>query len=315
MDRKDKAKAAAKVLPGLMKSMEKCDLCARRCGVNRLKGEIGECGAGAVPVVFRYDAHHGEEPPISGEKGSGTIFFSHCNMSCVYCQNYTFSQSGEGREVSSRRLGEEMLDLQGMGCHNVNLVSPTHYAPFVVEAMQHACREGLNIPVVYNTGGYDSMEVIQALEGLVDIYLPDMRYSSDAMAVKYSNAPGYVANNRLIVKEMFRQVGNLKTRGNIAARGLVIRLLVLPEGISGTPETLDFIARFIGTEVPLSVMSQYYPTYKASRYKELSRRILPEEYLQVTEKLEKLGFKNGWVQPMGGGFDARFAGETFELNI
>ena len=159
------------------------------------------------------------------------------------------------------------------------------------------------------------MEVIQALDGLVDIYLPDMRYSSDAMAVKYSNAPGYVANNRLIVKEMLRQVGNLKTRGGIAVKGLVIRLLILPEGISGTTETLDFIARSIGTEVTLSVMSQYYPAYKASRYKELSRRILPEEYRQVTETLEKLGFKNGWVQPMRGGFDGRFAGETFELNL
>lgn len=315
MKRKEKIQTAGKVLPRLMKSLEECDLCVRKCGVNRLRGQKGFCKAGAEPVVYSYAPHHGEEPPLSGEKGSGTIFFSRCNMACVYCQNYTFSQSDAGKAVTSRELGSVMLELQEAGCHNINLVSPTPHVPRIVEALEGAFSGGLEIPVVYNTGGYDSPPLVRAIEGLVDIYLPDMRYSSDSMAEKYSSAPGYVSNNRAIVREMFRQVGNLKTRGGVALKGLIIRLLILPESISGTCDTLDFIAGELGREVYLSVMSQYYPAYKALSYKELSRRIDSGDYYTVMDKMEELTLRAGWVQPFGGEFDERFAGENFLPNI
>lgn len=316
MNIKEKLRAAERVLPVLERSMDRCRLCARRCGANRSRGEKGACGAaGEEPVVYSYSPHYGEEPPLSGDKGSGTIFFSHCGMKCVYCQNYRFSQEGAGREVAIGRLADMMMELADGGCHNINLVTPTHYAHMIVRALRIAWMRGLSVPVVYNTGGYDSMETIQLLEGLVDIYLPDMRYSSDEMARRYSGAPGYVSNNRLIVKEMYRQVGNLRLEKGVALKGLLIRLLVMPADISGTLDTLDFIAGSIGTGAALSVMSQYYPAYKAVREKELARRITPEEYRVVRERVDEHAFRNGWVQPQEGSFDGRFSGERFDLNV
>lgn len=315
MDVKTKLKKIDLILEGLLKSLEACDLCPRNCGVNRLKGEEGFCLSGADPVVFSASAHHGEEPPLSGKKGSGTIFFSRCNMRCVYCQNYTFSQASSGRCVSRGELEDIMLGLQEEGCHNINLVSPTHFTPKILEALKGAYEKGLEVPIVYNTGGYDSFSVIRSLEGIVDVYLPDMRYSRDAEAVKYSQAPGYVENNRRIVKEMERQVGKLKVTSSVATSGLIVRLLVLPGGISGTEETLRFIKKNLGSSVYLSVMSQYYPTYEASSFKELSRGITRREYDSVVEKLDELGFDAGWVQPLQGGFDEKFAGENFLQNL
>jgi len=309
--RENKVRIAEGILPDLLRSLEHCDLCFRKCGVNRLKGATGYCASGAEPEVYSYAPHHGEEPPLSGWNGSGTIFFSRCNMGCVYCQNYKFSQFDAGKKVSAADLGNTMLRLQDMGCHNINLVSPTHFVPKIVEALKYAYSDGLELPVVYNTGGFDSVSVIRSLEGLVDIYLPDMRYSSEINAEKYSDAPGYVANNRDLVKEMQRQVGDLEISDNVAHKGLIVRLLILPEGISGTTETLEFIRENLGKNVYLSVMNQYYPAYKALSCKELAYRIRREDYDPVIGKMRELGFHNGWVQPFEGGFDERFAGENF----
>ena len=315
MDREKKVKAAEKMLPELERSLESCDLCFRKCGVNRLKGEKGVCGSGAETEVYSYAPHHGEEPPLSGRGGSGTIFFSRCNMRCVYCQNHRFSQSGCGEKLSSRDLASVMLELQERGCHNINLVSPTHFVPGIVRALKCAWSEGLEAPVVYNTGGYDSPHIIRILEGLVDIYLPDMRYASDVMSEKYSAAPGYVANNRLLVREMHRQTPDMEISRHVAIRGLIIRLLILPNGISATAETLEFIAKTLGKNVYLSVMSQYYPAYNALSHKELSRRINQAEYLEVINKMRELSLENGWTQPFEGEFDPRFAGENLGGSI
>lgn len=292
--------------------MESCDLCARRCLVNRAHGETGFCRAPAEPVVYSYSEHLGEEPPLSGKMGSGTIFFSHCNMGCVYCQNFKFSHGAAGKKISAEGLSEIMLELQERGCHNINLVSPTHFAFVIVKALELAYKGGLNIPIVYNTGGYDAFRLIRLLEGIIDVYLPDMRYSSDEMAVKYSSAPGYVANNRLIVSEMLRQVGYLRTDDSgIAIKGLIIRLLALPNNVSGIPDTLDFIASKLGKDVHLSVMSQYYPAHNAPAHNDISRRIERSEFQVILEKLSDLHLFNGWIQPLDGDFDEKFAGENF----
>lgn len=310
-----KIMAIGHVLPELTKALASCDLCRRSCEVDRTKGENGFCRAGAEAVVYSFNAHHGEEPPISGTGGSGTIFFSHCSMGCVYCQNYQFSQTGAGKQVSALGLVEIMLELQKSGCHNINLVSPTHFVPPILAGLREAFSRGLKLPIVYNTGGYDSPHVIRALDGIVDVYLPDMRYSSDEMAEKFSMAPGYVANNRKIVKEMLRQAGELQLDGEIAVKGLIIRLLIMPNNVSGTLDTLDFIASELGTNVHLSVMSQYYPAYNARSDKSIMRRIYEREYDAVRVKMEKLGIHVGWIQPFEGDFDKRFAGETFLPNI
>ena len=315
MNVEHKLKIIDKILPGLKKSMEHCDLCPRKCGVNRVKGEKGFCRSGADPIVYSYAPHHGEEPPLSGYAGSGTIFFSNCNMGCVYCQNYQFSQTGSGKKITARELSSVMLELQGMGCHNINLVTPTHFVTPIVEALKYAYSDGLVLPIVYNTGGYDSLDAIKSLEDLIDIYMPDMRYSSDEMAEKYSCAPGYVGNNRALVKEMNRQVGVLEAERGIASKGLIIRLLILPGGISGTTDTLEFIARSIGKETYLSVMSQYYPAHKAVSCRELDHRINKRDYDAVTRRMDELGLDNGWLQPFGGGFDDSFAGENFTPNL
>ncbi len=232
-------------------------------------------------------------------------------MGCVYCQNYQFSQTGKHSELLPEELADVMLELEGKGCHNINFVSPTHVVPMIVEALDIAYERGLNIPLVYNTGAYDSLSVIKTLEGVIDIYLPDMRYASDTMAKRYSAATDYVKNNRAIVKEMARQVGVLKMRNGIAQEGLIIRLLILPNKISGTCDTLDFIRANIGKDVFLSVMSQYYPAHRANEYPELARRISVDEYNAVTRRMKDLGLENGWVQPINCNFDDSFAGENF----
>jgi len=307
---KDKLRATDRVLPELMRIAGECSLCARKCGVDRTRGEEGYCKVPFEPVVYSYSPHHGEEPPLSGDRGSGTIFFSRCSMSCVYCQNWQFSQISSGEKVSCEELAGMMMELQDRGCHNINFVTPTHFTPAIVKALSIAYKKGLRLPLVYNTGGYDSPEVIKLLEGVVDIYLPDMRYASDEMAGEYSDAPGYVENNRAIVKEMYRQAGPLELSGGVAKKGVIIRLLVLPGNISGTVETLEFLADEIGRNIYLSVMSQYYPAHKACEYKGLSRRITAGEYARVVDKVHELGFEEGWIQPFEGGFDERFAGEN-----
>lgn len=282
-------------------SLESCNICPRKCKVNRLKGQKGFCKTALKPKICSYFAHHGEEPPISGTRGSGAIFFSHCNMACCYCQNYKFSQAGEGREVESQDLANFMLQLQKEGCHNINLVTPTHIMPQILKALIIAIEKGLKIPLVYNTSGYELPETIKLLEGIVDVYLTDMRYADNDAAIKYSQAPGYPKYNQDSVKEMHRQVGIAKfDKQDIIQSGVIIRHLVLPEGISGTKKIMQFISGKISKEAYISLMSQYHPYYKAAGHKPINRLISYEEYLNAQAIMEKYGLHNGWTQESGG---------------
>lgn len=277
--------------------LNKCVICPHKCKVNRKSKERGFCNAGYNPVISSVIPHHGEEPPISGSRGSGTIFFSYCNMKCVYCQNYQISQEFEGIKCSISELAESMIKLQNSGCHNINFVSPTIWIPQIVKALFAARNNGLLVPTVFNTGGYDNPKIIKMLDGIIDIYMPDMRYSNDNMAGKYSMVEEYVRYNRQSVKEMYRQVGGLKLDSEgVAIKGLLIRLLVMPENIGGTKKTLDFIKNELSTDVYLSIMAQYHPTYKTSEYGKLNRGITAKEYLEVVKYAENRGFNSGWTQ-------------------
>lgn len=250
-----------------------------------------------MPAVYSYFTHSGEEPPISGTKGSGTIFFTHCTMRCVYCQNYSFSQLSDEKEVSTGDLAWIMLGLQNRGCHNINLVTPTHYVPQILEALLIAAKEGLDIPIVYNTSGYETVDTLRMLDGIIDIYLPDMRYGDDASAGKFSDAPDYVKFNRMAIAEMFRQVGGLEMGAEcIARKGIIIRHLVLPGGVSGTKAVFKFIAEEVSRDTYISLMSQYFPAHKACSIKELNRRITQQEYEEAVSLLSEYGLSNGWVQ-------------------
>ena len=302
----DKVKKVNKILAA---SLRKCSICPRNCRVDRQNGKRGYCRAGFNPAVYSYSAHHGEEPPLSGTKGSGTIFFSYCNMKCAYCQNYYFSQLDAGPEIGIEKLAAIMLSLQRRGCHNINLVSPTHFVPQIMRALEIALGEGLEIPIVYNSGGYDLADTIRLLDGIIDIYMPDMRYSDDEAAKKYSDAPDYVKHNRKVLSRMQQQVGDLVLNGNgIAKKGLIIRLLSLPKNISGTKESLRFIKDKISKNAYLSIMSQYYPTFKACDYKELSSALTREEYSNIVDEARLLGLNNGWVQEPPAESDNRFLG-------
>jgi len=278
--------------------LESCRVCPRECGVNRLKNDkLGFCRSGLNPVISSVSPHHGEEPPLSGTKGSGTIFFANCNLRCVYCQNYPISQMGNGEERSPGELACQMLWLQEQGCHNLNLVTPTHFMPQILKALDIARERGFKLPIVYNTSGYDSLESLRLLDGIVDIYLPDMRYSDDRTSLKYSIAPHYSEINRAAIKEMYRQVGNLVMDENgIAKRGLIIRHLILPCGLSGTERIMKFLAEEISKDVYISLMSQYFPAYKAGEHGEINRRITEKEYDAAYDIKMKYGLKNGWVQ-------------------
>jgi len=308
-----KQKAIDRVSDAVLKSLERCTLCPRRCASNRMRGRRGYCRAPFKPMVYSFAPHHGEEPVLSGKKGSGTIFFSNCTMQCVYCQNYIFSQLDAGEEVSIEELSRMMLDLEARGCHNINLVSPTQYVPQIILATGLAVGKGLTIPLVYNTGGYELVETLKLLEGIIDIYLPDMRYSESAMAEKYSDAPDYVRYNRDAVHEMHRQAGDLTLDGSgLAVQGLLVRLLVLPRNISGTVESLRFIASEVSTHTFISLMSQYHPTYKANHFAELSRGITPKEYDDTVAEAKRLGLHNGWIQEGPIELNERFFGPHIE---
>lgn len=272
-----------------------CDLCPHRCGVDRTSGGRGICGSGTQCIVASANIHRGEEPPISGIRGSGTIFFSRCTGSCIFCQNYPISQLGTGNPVTDESLGEMMLDLQAKGCHNINIVTPTHFAPSVAAGIRHAAACGLSIPLVYNTSGYERVEVIRELEGIVDIYLPDAKYADDDVARSVSGFRGYVAHNRAAIAEMHRQVGNLKMHRGIAWRGMLVRHMILPENMSGTPEVMRFLAG-VSPDLPVSVMDQYFPAYRAFEHSVLSRRITPAEYEAAIEAFHNAGLRNGFIQ-------------------
>ena len=291
----------------LFDALSCCAICPRKCKVNRLENKTGFCKAGKLAKVYSFLSHHGEEPPISGTKGSGTIFFSHCNMSCAYCQNYEFSQLGAGKEYTFEELAEVMLKLQGMGCHNINLVTPTHVLPQILKSLQLACGQGLNIPLVYNTSGYELSGVIKLLDGIIDIYLPDMRYADGAVSKKLSQAADYPRYNQEAVREMYRQVGTAEFDADgLIRRGLIIRHLVLPNRSSGTDKIMRFIAEEISKDTYISLMSQYLPYHKASGYPEISRRLKKEEYEEAKKILERYDLLNGWVQESYG--SERFAG-------
>lgn len=280
----------------LYNSLIKCEICPRKCRVNRFK-EVGFCRSGINIKVSEINPHFGEEPVITGKKGSGTIFFSNCTMSCVYCQNFQISQEGLGKEISIEELAEGMIRLQRLGCHNINLVTPTHFIPQILMSLVIACEKGLNIPIVYNTNGYDLIDTLKVLDGIVDIYLPDIKYSDNEKAILYSKAKDYVEISRKAIKEMYRQVGNLLINNEgIAERGLIVRHLVLPEDIAGTSSSLKFLAEEISPKVAISMMSQYTPLYKAYKIPPLNRYITEKEYENATKFLEVFGLQNGWVQ-------------------
>lgn len=281
----------------LNKLLEKCHLCPRKCLVNRLQDEKGFCGAGRRVVVSSYNLHFGEEPPISGYRGSGTIFFTHCNLRCCFCQNYPISQLGNGQEVDISELATMMTKLQKLGAHNINFVTPTHFVPPIVEALEVAVGEGLKIPLVYNSGGYDSVETLQLLDGIVDIYMPDAKYSSPETARRYSKADDYFEVNKKALLEMHRQVGDLKMdKEGIANRGLLIRHLVMPEDVAGSRKVLEFIAKNISQNTYMSIMAQYHPAHLAFEFPELSRRISKREYDAVLKMADELGLERGWRQ-------------------
>lgn len=277
--------------------LAECRLCPRNCGVNRLAGETGVCGAGALARVSSYNDHHGEEPPISGTNGSGTIFLTHCNLKCVFCQNYPISHLGNGTDATAERLAGMMLELQRRGCHNINFVTPTHYMPQIVAALDIAAGGGLVIPIVWNCGGYESLDAVRLLEGIVDIYMPDIKYSEEAPAVKLSRAPDYYEHATAAIREMHRQAGELEIDDDgIAVRGLLVRHLVLPGGLAGSRRSLKFIAREISPDTFISVMEQYFPAHRAAQVPEMGRRITAEEYDEVVDMVDEVGLSNGWIQ-------------------
>jgi len=281
-----------------------CDICPRQCQVNRLENEPGFCHSGHLPIVAVVCAHHGEEPAISGSRGSGTIFFGNCNMRCVYCQNYQISQNWKkqkSRQIDCQTLAESMLYLQDeLGCHNINFVSPSHFVPQLVSAVLEAVPLGLRVPLVYNTNGYDSVASLRELDGIISIYLPDLRYASDALARKFSHTLDYVTQARQAIKEMYRQVGNLIVDGvGLAQRGLIVRHLILPNGLAGSDESLIWLARELSPTVTVSLMSQYSPRHHAQRIPLLSRTISVAEYETVLRLLAEAGIENGWTQEIG----------------
>lgn len=281
-----------------------CTVCPKDCGNDRLKDEIAACYSGRLPIVSSYTAHFGEEPVLSGTGGTGNIFFGNCNLRCVYCQNYQISQTWKEQrknEVTHERLAEMMLELQHRGCHNIGFVSPTHFAPQTARAILIAAQQGLKIPIVYNTNAYDSVEVLKLLDGIVDIYLPDLKYADSEAGMQYSKVRDYATHARNAIKEMHRQMGSELVFGDdgLLKRGLLIRLLVLPNDIAGLEDNLRWIRDELGPKTAISLMAQYYATNKAAtddRYILLSRRISEREWFEAVSLLENLGMEEGFMQ-------------------
>jgi putative pyruvate formate lyase activating enzyme len=283
--------------------MDCCDLCAHCCEVDRLNGKLGVCKTGLRARVSSYGAHMGEEDPLRGRKGSGTIFFSSCNLQCQYCQNHDISQTDSGMEVTSQELATIMLKLQTDGCHNINFVSPSHVVPQILAALVFAVQDGLHIPLVYNTGGYDSLETLKILGGIIDIYMPDMKYANGDYAKKYSHALDYPRVNQAVVREMYHQVGNLQMdTDGLATCGLLVRHLVLPHNLAGTKQIVQFLAQEISKDTYLNLMAQYRPAYNSSCYPELNRRTTASEYSAAVDMAQEAGLTN---------LDARFIQALF----
>lgn len=276
----------------LFKILESCEICPRKCRINRKKEKSGFCKLGLLPEVSASHPHFGEESVLVGKYGSGTIFLTSCNLSCVYCQNYEISQFRIGKEVSFEELAKMMIELQNQGCHNINFVTPTPQVPQILKALSIAIEMGIKIPLVYNTNAYDSVEILKFLEGIFDIFLPDAKYSDNEIAQKYSLAKNYFEIMKAAIKEMHRQVGDLViNEEGIALKGLIVRHLVLPENLSGSEKIFEFLAKEISKDTFLNIMDQYYPTFRAFEFPELSRRITFEEYKKAIELAKKFGLR------------------------
>ncbi len=292
----------------LERLLARCTVCPRDCGNDRLRDEIAACYSGRLPVVSSYTPHFGEEPALSGKRGAGNIFFGNCNLRCVYCQNYQISQTWKEQkrnEVTHERLAEMMLELQAKGCHNIGFVSPTHFAPQMARSILIAAGNGLRLPIIYNTNAYDSVEVLRLLEGIVDVYLPDLKYAEDENGFVFSKVREYARVSRLAIGEMFRQMGAglAFDDDGLLKRGLVIRLLVLPNDMAGIAESLRWIREELSPRTAVSLMAQYYATNKAAtdpRYILLSRRISESEWCRAVEAVEEAGTHEGWLQEYDG---------------
>lgn len=280
--------------------LEKCLLCPRNCGVNREKGELGFCNSGKNVKVAKAYLHQWEEPCISGTKGSGTIFFSNCNLSCVFCQNHKISRDGLGKEISSKELSDLFLLQQKQGAHNINLVTPTHYVPQIIEAIKSSKSKGLNIPILYNTNSYENPATIKSLKGYVDVYLADLKYYKDQYAIKYSNAKDYFFHATKAIDEMYTQVGQVEfDHEGMIKRGLIIRHLMLPGLLFDSKKIIDYIYNSYGDSVFISLMNQYTPMYRASEYPEINKKIKPKHYDSIIEYCLGLGIKNAFIQDSG----------------
>jgi len=291
----------AKRLTRAEEILKSCTSCPRNCLVDRTNGELGTCQSGDQPIVSSYTPHFGEEPVLSGKNGAGNIFFGNCNLRCDYCQNFVISQNPKEEiknEVSVERLSDIMIEFQNLSCHNIGLVSPTHFAVPILKSIRLAIEKGLNLPIIYNTNGYDSVEILKLYKEVIDIYLPDFKYGNNDYGRRFSKVPYYFDKAKLAIKEMHDQVGSkLIYENGIVVRGIIIRHLVLPNGLSESEEVFKFISG-LDPNIYISVMAQYYPTNRASKNILLNRRISETEYVRVLALLEKYGLENGWIQEM-----------------
>lgn len=283
-----------------MQELEKCKICPHNCGINRLNGNIGRCKSNGNIKLAMASIHNFEEPCISGENGSGTVFFSNCNLNCVFCQNYKISQQGLGREISIEELAEIFIDEQNKNAENINLVTPTMYVYHIIEAIKIARNKGLKIPIVYNSNGYENVETIKKLKGYIDIYLPDLKYYDDDLAFKYSGVKNYFENATSAIKEMYNQVGSpVLDENGMMKKGLIIRHLVLPNNLQNSKDVLKWINDNIDKKVFVSVMAQYFPTNKAKDFPEINRKLTKEEYEEIENYLYSLDLDNGYIQELG----------------
>ncbi|MBU5270402.1 radical SAM protein [Clostridium cochlearium] len=277
--------------------LNQCRLCPRECNVNRLTGEVGYCGASDKLMVSRAALHFWEEPCVSGENGSGTVFFSNCNLKCVFCQNHCISQENLGVEISIERLSEIFLELEGNGANNINLVTPTHYVPQIIEALKLSKANGLKIPILYNSNGYDSLDTLKALDGYIDVYLPDLKYYNSKYSLKYSMAKDYFEKASIAIEEMYRQVGKpVFDENGIIKKGIIIRHLMLPGLLFDSKKILDYIHKTFGNNVYISLMNQYTPMFKASNYPEINRKLNEKHYNSIIDYALDLGIKNAFIQ-------------------
>ncbi|MCM8787575.1 MAG: 4Fe-4S cluster-binding domain-containing protein [Candidatus Omnitrophica bacterium] len=282
-----------KIKETLLEELKNCKLCPRNCGVNRLKNQSGFCRSGRFAKVNSFFCHFGEEPELVGSGGSGTIFFAYCNLACQYCQNYTLSHYGEGDIIEASELAKIMLTLQKYGAHNINFVTPTHIIAQILEALEIAIEAGLNLPLVYNCGGYEKFETLKLIDGIFDIYMPDIKYSDNLVAQKFSLAPNYWEVVQAAIREMHRQVGDLVIQNGIAKRGLLIRHLILPNNLGGSFKVLDFV-RSLSINSYINIMDQYHPCYNAYKFSQINRCITEEEYITVIEYAKKIGLHRGF---------------------